>query len=82
MHDEMLNHFDDCITHLLRLRDQLAAVRRVAPGERHETVLAAIAVAERFALRADQTLSPVRVTSAPAPTPPSATLVLADPARL
>ncbi|WP_430788996.1 hypothetical protein [Actinoplanes sp. G11-F43] len=64
MHDEMLTHFDDCIAHMLLLRDRLAAARRVEPGERHATVLAAIAAAERFAVRADQTLLEVRPTAA------------------
>ncbi|SDT48129.1 hypothetical protein [Actinoplanes derwentensis] len=67
MHDEMLSHFDDCIARMLLLRDRLSAARRVEPGERHETVLAAIAVAERFAHQADQTLTkpfpPVREPS-------------------
>ncbi|MEV6302743.1 hypothetical protein AB0M02_25245 [Actinoplanes sp. NPDC051861] len=58
MHDEMLLLFDDCISRLLHLRSRLAATRRVHPGERHATVLAAIAEAEHFATTATATVSP------------------------
>lgn len=75
MHDEMITLFDDCIAGLVLLREQLAATRRVEPGERYTTVLAAIAAAERFARHADQTLTPVReseaaVSSVPPRVPP------------
>lgn len=72
MHDEMLTLFDDCIAHMLILRDRLAAARRVEPGERQATVLAAIAAAEHFATAADRNLAGVR-SSALVLTPGTAT---------
>ncbi|HWS38880.1 MAG TPA: hypothetical protein VN408_39835 [Actinoplanes sp.] len=88
MHDEVITLFDDCIADMMLLRAELAASRRVEPGERHTTVLAAIAAAERFALQADQTLAPVRgstVTFAPATTlrvpTPAVTLPVAAPSQ-
>ncbi|GAA1624266.1 hypothetical protein [Actinoplanes couchii] len=78
MHDEMITHFDECIARMLQLRASLAATRRVEPGERHDTVRAAIAAAERFAVEAGQTLTnlhlPVRVGS-PATAPVLSTAV-------
>lgn len=65
MHDEMMVLFDDCIERMLRLRGQLAASRRVHPGERQATVFDAIEVAEHFAAEATRT-----VRSAPPSTPP------------
>ncbi|MEU4619279.1 hypothetical protein AB0G04_04760 [Actinoplanes sp. NPDC023801] len=57
MHDEVLTLFDDCIDRMLHLRGHLAATRRVHPGERHTTVLAAIEVAEHFASEARRTVA-------------------------
>lgn len=45
----MLALFDDCIAGMLKLRGDLAASRRVHPGERHRTVLTAIELASAFA---------------------------------
>ncbi|GGN71866.1 hypothetical protein GCM10010112_39520 [Actinoplanes lobatus] len=70
MHDEMMTLIDDCIARMTLLRDQLAASRRVQPGERHTTVLDAIAVAERFATEATRTVSPPSVTLSPPATGP------------
>ncbi|WP_045747362.1 MULTISPECIES: hypothetical protein [Actinoplanes] len=56
MHDEVIGSLDECIAALARLRAELAASRPVHPGERRATVLAAIAVAERFAVHAAHTL--------------------------
>ncbi|MFC7529966.1 hypothetical protein [Actinoplanes sp. GCM10030250] len=64
MHDDMLVLFDNCLARLLDLRDRLAATRCVRPGERHTTVLAAIAEAEHFASTATAT-----VAASPAPQP-------------
>jgi uncharacterized protein with PhoU and TrkA domain len=49
MHDEVLALMDDCLTRLMLMRADLAASRRVEPGERRATVLQAIAAAEQFA---------------------------------
>ncbi|MBB2946767.1 hypothetical protein FB565_006535 [Actinoplanes lutulentus] len=57
MHDQMLTLFDDCVSSLLLLRGDLAANRRVQPGERRSTALAAIAAAERFATLATQVVT-------------------------
>ncbi|GIE34326.1 hypothetical protein Ait01nite_073710 [Actinoplanes italicus] len=57
MHDEMLALFDDCIARMLDLRGDLAATRRVHPGERHSTVLTAIEVASHFASEAGRTVT-------------------------
>jgi hypothetical protein len=57
VHDEMLALFDDCIARMLHLRDDLAATRRVHPGERHSTVLTAIEVASHFASEAGRTVT-------------------------
>jgi hypothetical protein len=59
VHDEMLTLFDDCIARMLQLRADLAVARRVHPGERHEAVVSAIAVAARFASEATRTVAPV-----------------------
>lgn len=57
MHDDMLKLLDACIDRMLLTRERLAAARRVHPGERHTTVLAAIAAAEHFAAEATRTLT-------------------------
>jgi len=57
VHDDMLTLLDACIDRMLLTRERLAAARRVHPGERHATVLAAIAAAEHFATEATRTLT-------------------------
>jgi hypothetical protein len=57
VHDEMLALFDDCIARMLHLRGNLAATRRVHPGERHGTVLTAIEVTSHFAAEAGRTVA-------------------------
>ena len=56
MHDQVLNLLDDCVARLLLLRDDLAASRRVLPGERRLAVLEAIEAAEHFAAAASQAI--------------------------
>jgi hypothetical protein len=58
MHDEVLTLFDDCVCALIRLRGNLAANRRVEPGERHDAVLRAVAAAEHFATEARRAINP------------------------
>ncbi|GAA4951662.1 hypothetical protein [Actinoplanes utahensis] len=75
MHDDMLRLLDDCIERMLQARERLAAARRVQPGERHATVLSAIAAAQLFATEATRALPgpAAHPASAAHPTPFHAT---------
>lgn len=57
MHDDMLRMVDDCLSHLYVVRRELAAARRVNPGERRAAVLRAIRVAQRFTADAERLLA-------------------------
>lgn len=48
MHYDMLAMLDAYLAQLRAARDQLAATRRVAPGERHTAVLDTIALSEQY----------------------------------
>ena len=52
MHHDMLILLDAHLAHLRAARDQLAAIRRVAPGERRASVLHTIDVSERYVAQA------------------------------
>jgi hypothetical protein len=71
MHDEVLTLFDDCVSALLRLRANLAANRRVHPGERHDAVLRAISAAEHFATAAKHAVSPAEAAHPALAAPPA-----------
>ena len=56
MHDEVLTLIDGCVSRLLEARQELAAARRVHPGERRTAVLHAISAAEEFSAAAHRTV--------------------------
>ncbi|GAA3217661.1 hypothetical protein ACFO1B_46235 [Dactylosporangium siamense] len=52
MHHDILALLDAHLAHLRAARDQLAATRRVTPGERRAAVLHTVEVSERYAAHA------------------------------
>jgi hypothetical protein len=62
MHDDMLTLLDAHLAHLRTLREQLAASRRVTPGERHAAALRSAEASERFAAHARMLLAGQAVT--------------------
>jgi hypothetical protein len=57
MHHDILALLDAHLAHLYAVRNQLAACRRVAPGERRAAVLNTIDVSERYAAQARMLLA-------------------------
>ncbi|BBH69687.1 hypothetical protein ACTI_63720 [Actinoplanes sp. OR16] len=52
MHIDILDLLDDTLSRLLTVRGELAAARRVEPGERQTAVIEAIEVAREFSASA------------------------------
>jgi hypothetical protein len=64
MHDDILTLLDAHLALLRAARDQLAASRRVSPGERRSAVLHAAEASERFAVQARLLLADLDATQA------------------
>jgi hypothetical protein len=56
MHTDILDLLDDTLSRLLTVRGELAATRRVKPGERQAAVVEAITAADEFAATASSLL--------------------------
>lgn len=56
MHNDILDLLDDTLRRLLTVRGELAAARRVLPGERRSAVLEAIEAAREFSASASALL--------------------------
>ncbi|MEU4689263.1 hypothetical protein [Actinoplanes sp. NPDC023714] len=59
MHIDILDLLDDTLSRLLTVRGELAAARRVEPGERQSAVVEAIEVAREFTASATRLLEGV-----------------------
>ena len=59
MHIDILDLLDDTLSRLLTVRGELAAARRVEPGERQSAVVEAIEVAREFTASATMLLEGV-----------------------
>lgn len=64
MHYDILALLDAHLAQLRTARNQLAASRRVAPGERHTAVMTTIDVSEQYASQARTLLADLDATQA------------------
>lgn len=63
MHHDILTLLDAHLAHLRAARDQLAACRRVTPGERRAAVMHTADLSERFAAQARALLAELDTAS-------------------